>query len=354
MPDLPPRPDPGRLLGCLLGGAIGDALGAPIEGYSLGRIRALHGPSGLTGFSAERFGAGAITDDTQLTMFTAYALVRAAERARTRGFGGSHLTLLQLAYLTWLRGQGETFPDMDVHGGGWLESETALMTRRGPGRSTIAALHKVAAQPSRGTPLGTIEHPVNDSKGCGGVMRAAPCGFPLPDADDTFQLGCEMAALTHGHPSGYLPAGVQATLIWALLRGADLADALDLARSRLVRHPGHEETAEALDAAVDLAWQSGPPTAERLATLGEGWLGPEALAIAVYVALTIPPGENAGRDGLVLAVNHPGDSDSTGAITGNILGAAYGPQVFPAEWRSGVEVAPAIARLAAECTAEFC
>ncbi|WP_067452674.1 ADP-ribosylglycohydrolase family protein [Actinomadura macra] len=347
MPELSVYPDPERLLGCLLGGAIGDALGAPLEGLSLDGIRDRYGPDGPDGFQAERFGAGAITDDTQLTMFTAHALVQASARARAKGIGGAAPGMLQIAYLTWLRGQGEEFPEQDMVGGGWLVQERALMTRRGPGRSTLSALRKAAERQRPGIPLGTVVEPINDSKGCGGVMRAAPCGFGFSDPAHAFDMGCQAAALTHGHSSGYLPAGVLAAMVWALVRGAEIPEALHLAREQLQRRPGNRETLEALARAVRLVGE-GPATPERLQTLGGGWTGEEAIAIAVYVALV--PGEAAER--MRLAVTHGGDSDSTGAICGNILGARYGAGAFPEPWRDGVEVRGAVARLAAMCSAE--
>ncbi|MBT2209073.1 MULTISPECIES: ADP-ribosylglycohydrolase family protein [Actinomadura] len=352
MPDLSVYPAPDRVLGCLLGGGIGDALGAPLEGFTLDVIREKHGPDGPDDFVAERFGRGAITDDTQLTMFTAYALVQASARERAgggaRGVGTAAPGLLQAAYLTWFRGQGEEFPDQGVEGGGWLAGEPALMTRRGPGRSTLAALHRAAERRRPTVPLGTPREPNGDSKGCGGTMRAAPCGFGHADPADAFELGCRAAALTHGHPSGYLPAGVHAAMVSALLRGAELEESLHLAREQLKRHPGNRETLEALGHAASLRHE-GPATPERLQTLGGGWTGDQAIAIAVYAALA--PGDVESR--LRLAVTHTGDSDSTGAICGNLLGARYGADAFPRRWRDGLEVGSALTRLAAACSAEF-
>lgn len=355
-PRFPPNPDPDRLHACLLGGAIGDALGAPVEGLTLDRIRARHGPDGVTGFVDERFGAGAITDDTQLTMFTANALVENFLRARERGIGGATAGMLQESYLRWLKGQGEEFPDQGM-GGIWRfpQPEHALMARRGPGRSTISALLKAAARQRSGWPLGTVDEPINDSKGCGGVMRAAPCGFPPwgGGAESAFRIGRDAAALTHGHPSGHLPAGVLAAAVWVLVRGGDLPEALDVAREQLETQDGHGETSAALDAAVDLARRGGPPSPERLETLGAGWTGEEALAIAVYAALVPMPSEGGPARRLLLAVNHSGDSDSTGAICGNLVGAMCGTEALPARWRADVEVAKGIEALAAASADEF-
>ena len=60
-----------RILGCLLGGAVGDALGAPVEFTSLRNIRAEHGDLGVRDFVAGAWPAGTFTDDTQMTLFTA-------------------------------------------------------------------------------------------------------------------------------------------------------------------------------------------------------------------------------------------------------------------------------------------
>ncbi|MEV5747840.1 ADP-ribosylglycohydrolase family protein [Actinoallomurus sp. NPDC052308] len=356
-------PDPDRMLGCLLGGAIGDALGAPIEGRPIAEIRAKHGAAGLTEYSDARVRAGAVTDDTQMTLFTAEALIQASIRERSKGIGGAAPGLLQAAYLQWLRTQGEEFPDQDL-GGGWLFAQPEMHERRGPGKTCLSALHTVAARRRPYVPVGGIEEPINDSKGCGGVMRAAPAGFPfsprVPEgvADcrrAAFAMGATSAALTHGHPSGYLSAGVLAATVWGLLRGADLADALDAARTVLESYAGHEETSASLDAAVALARDGAALTPERLETLGGGWTGEEALAIGVCAALAVRDGAPADvvRRALRLAVNHSGDSDSTGSICGNLLGARYGTTALPGHWQAGVELRRVIVQIAADAALEF-
>ena len=175
-------------------------------------------------------------------------------------------------------------------------------------------------------------------------MRAAPVGLFCHDGDldRVFGLAVETAALTHGHPSGQLSAGYLAVTIAALAGGATLDEALAAANSRLCRRDHHRETAEAVDAAKALARRGGAPTPEDLETLGGGWLAEEALAIAVCCALTA----RSLEDGVAWAANHSGDSDSTAAIAGNILGAQLGEQAIPERWLARLELRTEIAQLA--------
>ena len=69
--------------------------------------------------------------------------------------------------------------------------------------------------------------------------------------------------------------------------------------------------------------------------MGEGWVGEEALAIALYSALSAS--DDFAR-GVLLAVNHSGDSDSTGAITGNLLGLSLGIEAIPSQWLDELEL----------------
>jgi ADP-ribosylglycohydrolase len=125
------------------------------------------------------------------------------------------------------------------------------------------------------------------------------------------------------------------------MSGANLKSAVGVAFDLLEEFPGGGETVTALRATVQLADQ-GDPSADRVESLGAGWVAEEALAIAVYCALVA---EHAW-EGLLLAVNHSGDSDSTGSICGNLLGAERGPQEIPLAWRSQVEGLPTIIALA--------
>jgi ADP-ribosylglycohydrolase len=327
-----------RFRGCLLGGAVGDALGAPVEFLSLAEIRERFGAGGITEF-APAFGlVGGITDDTQMTLFTAEGLLRAT--SRWEGKGICHVpSVVRLAYLRWLRTQGfAPHPSVTFEVDGWLSGIPALHARRAPGRTCVTALE--------GERFGTVEQPLNHSKGCGGVMRMAPVGLV---GNDPFRLGCELAALTHGHTSGFLAAGCFAGLVFGLVHGASLPEALEAARSELRTYPDHEEVEAALASAVAAA-ASGPPSAEAVERLGMGWVAEQALAIAVYCALVHQDDFAAG---VRLAVNHGGDSDSTGAIAGNILGALLGVEAVPARWLKALELREEITAVADDLRAGY-
>ena len=321
-----------RFRGCLLAGAVGDALGAPVEFWSIAQIQARVGSAGVPGPVAGEFTP---TDDTQMTLFTAEGLIRASVAARSKGTR-DHAALVYGAYLRWLRTQGTGLDDegLDPHGAeGWLVTEERLHRRRAPGSTCLSALRSGAC--------GTMQRPLNDSKGCGGVMRAAPVGLAVADPEEAFQLACEIAAITHGHPSGWLPAGVLAAVVALLADGCSLPVALDVSRRMLERRPGHEETSRALEAATRLA-STGRPAPEQLEQLGGAWVGEEALAIAVCCALAVPDPVAA----LLAAVNHSGDSDSTGAICGNLVGTLHGASAVPDAWLRALDVAEIVTQVA--------
>jgi len=150
---------------------------------------------------------------------------------------------------------------------------------------------------------------------------------------EPFQTVCEIAALTHGHPTGYLSAAFLAEVIYRLSIGDGLNEAIQSAISILEEYDDHHETIWAVQKALNLAdgYEAFPELVEQL---GAGWIAEEALAISLYCALKA----DNFRDGVLLAVNHSGDSDSTGAIAGNILGLIHGVDGIPKEWIDDLEV----------------
>jgi ADP-ribosyl-[dinitrogen reductase] hydrolase len=116
-------------------------------------------------------------------------------------------------------------------GKGWLTAQPEMHARRAPGNTCMSTLSAGGS--------GSLSHPINNSKGCGGVMRVAPIrlvprGLKL---EQTFQLAAEAAALMHGHPSGYLSASAMAAMVRCLAEGADLKSAADQSLAILHSYP---------------------------------------------------------------------------------------------------------------------
>jgi ADP-ribosylglycohydrolase len=317
-----------RIHGSLLVGAIGDALGAGVEFMPLSEIKELFGSEGATDFTPFYGHDAPITDDTQMTLFTAEGLIRAAAD------GTDPVQGIWAAYQRWYHTQGGPLPDgVDPDSG--LLAVADLHDYRAPGMTCMGSMEA-------GLP-GDPDVPLNDSKGCGGVMRVAPVGMVAGSDDTAYRLGCASAALTHGGPCGWISAGVLAVMIRRLIAGDNLEEAVIAGRSFAEADQRDTGVAAALDAAVELAGRA-PLDGRMIEELGGGWVGEEALAIAVACVLAEPDPNQA----LLLAVNHSGDSDSTGAIVGNLLGALHGTGPIRVDWCERVELADVIADLAAQ------
>ncbi|MBD3414884.1 MAG: hypothetical protein GF421_10695 [Candidatus Aminicenantes bacterium] len=306
-----------KYTGCLLGLGVGDALGAAVEFLSLERIKDTYGDSGIEDFDQwDGFEAGSYTDDTQMAVATARGLIRFAEK-RDRKDVREPALLIYREYLKWLETQDDP-PQV-----------------RRPGKTCLSAL--------RSGKKGTLKKPINDSKGCGGVMRVAPVGLAFSGAN-AFYIGAKTAALTHGNASGYLSAGFLAELIGYLIESRNLRESIKRVRKTLFLYTGHEETLEKVDLALRLA-EDRESIEEGIKTLGEGWLGEEALAVSLFCSLMY---EDDFSGGIKAAVNHSGDSDSTGAVTGAVLGAKLGVMAIPENWLEKLENREMIRKLSQE------
>jgi len=295
-----------KYTGCLLGVGVGDALGAAVEFISLDAIREKYGPSGIEDFDSwGGFKAGSYTDDTQMTLATAQGLIQSAEKQNKKGKWKPAFWIYK-EYLKWLKTQDDP------------------AQVRGPGRTCLSAL--------RSGKMGTMEEPINNSKGCGGVMRVAPVGLAYK-GPNAFYIGAKSAAITHGHASGYLSAGFLAELIGYLLKDRGLRESIQRAKQTLILYKGHEETLDKVNQAVKLT-ESHEPIKQAIGKIGEGWVGEEALAVALYCALKF---EDDFSSGVKAAVYHSGDSDSTGAVAGAVLGTKQGGEAIPKHWIKRLE-----------------
>ncbi len=311
--------------GCLLGLAIGDAYGAPLEFLRRSAILERFGPDGP--HDLEPWGAhpgGSYTDDTQMSMATARGLLD--WRAASGWAPGASVdqealqAAIRLRYAEWYRSHE------------W--------EGRGPGTACLTAL-------GSGMPV--------DSKGCGGVMRVAPLGCAgLGGA--AFEAGARAAALTHRHHTSDAASGFQARLVDWLVGGEELRVAVAATRATLVVREKPRGVLDAVDAAVALAGDASVESYEALGRIGhvgvetpdehgKGWVAEEALGIGLFCALRFS-GDFAAA--LRAAAVISGDSDSTASIAGAILGAAGGVEAIPAAWRDKVEGRDELLRLADE------
>lgn len=329
-----------RVRGTLLGVAVGDALGAPVDGMAIDAIRETHGPDGLTEFASAYGRRGAVTHHTQLTLFSVDGLIRAQVRRDT---GAWHPpTDLHRAYLRWATTQRDWGPDERREDDGWLAREEWLYARRNPARALLLGLGD--------TTMGTPDAPKNpEAAGPEAAVRSAPFGLLVGwDPQLVVQLALECAAQTHGHPVARLAAGAYAVTVHALARGESLDTAVQRTLALLAARPGHQPVSDGLQRALG-AVRQGMPTAERVTELVGDATAAGLLAAAVYCALV---GEDVQR-GLRLAVNHDGPSAAAGALTGGLLGALHGETALPPAWLAELEGRPTVLELADDFAMEM-
>lgn len=329
-----------KFCGCLIGGAAGDALGYAIEFKREDEIFSEYGKEGITGYDLIlEDDIAEISDDTQMTLFTAEGLLLAGRKDDSFDYINS----IREMYMCWYQTQIEKNPHKNRNLQCRLLNVSELYNRRCPGMTCMSAIREGAK--------GTIENPINDSKGCGGVMRVAPVGLYFCDTPISYEqsdmIGAEAAALTHGHTLGFIPAAALVHIIRTVAESdIPLKDAVNgsiTTIEKLFLNAKHiAEFTAIMQKAVQLA-ESAADDLTAIHQLGEGWVAEETLAIAVYCALKYS--DNFDK-ALRTAVNHNGDSDSTGAVCGNILGAYLGYSAIPQKYKNRLELHDIICKLA--------
>ena len=317
-----------KIRGSLLGGAIGDALGYQIE------FKRNIKEKEITRFKDK----GIISDDTQMTLFTANALIWRETRRSIRGIAMSPVDAIYFGYRDWLDTQNNTKGENCIS---WIKEIPELNTQRAPGNTCLSAL-------SSGK-KGTIQEPINDSKGCGTVMRVAPIGLYLNNEITAGKIAAEVSALTHGHPLGIIPSYVFASMINLIVnKDMDILNSLNqsidglLTNYNIFNKNDIDLFIELMNKAIKLS-STNISDIDAIKELGEGWVAEEALAIAVYSCLKYSDNfENA----VVCAINHDGDSDSTGSIAGNIIGAYLGEDAIPSYYLENLELKDVIVEIA--------
>lgn len=320
-----------RAAGCLVAGGCGDALGYAVEFDSYQSICAKYGNHGIQNYDLTRTADGVecaiVSDDTQMTLYTAEGLIEAELS------GAEILPTICQAYLAWYGGQ----MGRKIKGGyrSALTEIAELNVQRAPGNTCLTALHSIHSG----------RKPANSSKGCGGVMRVAPVGIYGAaqgwDLLRTVRLAGEAAELTHLHPLSTYSSAALAVIIQMSL----LSEMVNLARFKLIIEQSLAVVKEAygpeasdfatfetlIRKALNLAeTDTSHPDWQMIENeLGGGWVAEETLAIAVY---SVARHLDDFKGCMICAVNHGGDSDSTGAMAGNIIGAIMGYDALPDEF----------------------
>ena len=320
-----------RAAGCLVGGGCGDALGYAVEFDSYQSICAEYGDYGIQHYDLTRSADGVecaiVSDDTQMTLYTAEGLIEAELT------GAEILPTIRQAYLAWYGGQ----MGRKIKGGyrSALAEIAELNVQRAPGNTCLTALHSIHSG----------RKPANSSKGCGGVMRVAPVGIYGAahgwDLLRTARLAGDAAELTHLHPlSTYSSAALAVMIQLSLLsETVNLSGFKSIVEQSLavVRDaygpaaPGFSTFKTLIREALNLAdTDTSQPDWQVIENeFGGGWVAEETLAIAIY---SVARHFDDFKACMVCAVNHGGDSDSTGAVAGNIIGATMGYDALPDEF----------------------
>ncbi len=314
------EPDPtvdyrSKYRGSLIGGAIGDALGRPVEGRGPDEIRSRYGS--VRDFLPARGGRGSITDDTQLTICTAESILAA----------------------------GKVDPsDMAERFVRWLPEG------RGVGMTCAGAVRNLmGGQPWHRSGL--------PSAGNGAAMRIAPLGLLHPVSPDGLRRDSAISTvITHADPMAVVSAVAQAFSVAYCLHRKPGSFGVEhyLASIHIMlgdlHDPGYCERRPGSTRPVRLAYRIAElgslldgSQEEVFDYLGNGAFVLESLPAALWCFLRSP--EDPERV-LVTAVSGGHDADTVAAMAGTLAGAYLGEAALPERWRRDVEFADKLATLA--------
>lgn len=292
-----------KIKGLLYGLAIGDAIGYGIEFMSFEKIQKDFGTvNRYVVTNTNAYKEGIFSDDTQMSISTISAILKSDNLNRE-----TIVKNLINEYEDWYLGQNDA------------------RNRRHPGQTCLTALKQRLMDKTTHLDYSVK---INESKGCGGIMRVAPIGLlPLP-IDDIINIAIDCAYITHNHPLGYYSSGFFAAIIKFLTLGMSLEESI--LKTIEYFKPFNDESIKQqliplVIKAISLS-KNNDSDIDNINLLGEGWVAEETLAIAVYCSLRY---KQDYLSGVVASINHSGDSDSTGCLTGAILGYINGYENIP-------------------------
>ena len=282
--------------GVILGLAIGDAMGAPAEFMTLGQIKRVYGDRGIRDLPD----LAVYTDDTQMSIAIAEALIEAGHKDIE-----TLMERVKEEFIKWYHA-----PDTPS---------------RAPGKTCltgVANMEKGIHWTRSGLP---------ESKGCGSAMRSAPVGYYYQHNPEKLKGVAHITGIcTHRHPTADAACIGAAYLVKLALDGVEPSRMI----GKLLNftHGISDEWKEAIEK-VDkcLDWED---EEKALSFLGEGWVGEEAVALALYCFLRYP---DSYEKCVLRAANTNGDSDSIACIAGAISGAYLGVKAIPKDWIERIE-----------------
>ena len=334
-----------QIRGCLLGLAVGDAMGHTVDSRSLAEIREDYGPNGLLGYDLVN-GYAEITSYTQIAAFSANGLLLGLTREKLQGRMAPPVRYIGLAIKEWSRSQ--QFGPIEKNFC-WLSREAEMKRRYCMDTRMLDALSREA--------LGTPEEPQYRSNHPGGLTMVVPVALLSQDlklsGEELDRLGAEAVALTHGEPEAFLSGAVLTHMLRKLMEDPEqsmqnlLRETVDTIGMAFGREYGESAKIwELLQLAVTLSMSDRMP-ADAMETLGCRTAA-EVLAGAVYAVLTC----NGDFDtAMITAVNHSGRSAAVGAITGCLLGVILGDKALPEFYLESLEPAGTLMELADDLTA---
>lgn len=328
--------------GCLLGMAVGDAMGYTVDSKSMSQIREDYGPNGLLGYDLMN-GFAEITSYTQLAAFTCNGLLLGITRGQMQGHMAPLVRYVEHAQREWAASQRPWGRPGVTHC--WLLQEKGMCRRRCMDTWMLDTLSR--------SPLGTLEEGVNTFSTPASITASIGVGLFFDpenmDLREISRLGAEAVALTHGSPLAFLPGALLTELTVRCLVKSPVSlekrieDALAGFEAQFGRQYHQTGTVCALvRQAMDMAHD---PRLDPIAAMEQlrCETGAQVLAGAIYACLTC---DGDFDSAMITAVNHSGRSAAVGSITGAILGAILGAKALPEFYLESLEPAMLLIELA--------
>lgn len=334
-----------RIRGAMIGCAAGDALGYPVEALSEAAIVERYGLRGITDYDLDENGTARITADTQLMLLSANGILFAHTRGALRGIMAPVYQYFDAFYMDWYRLQ--TTERASRSRVGWINAYPALSAKRAPSPTSMRVFSS--------DKFGSMDEPVNDSKGSGCLLRTVPIGLSYSD-DPAYllDLAANTAALTHGNEVAWMASRALALIISLIIhQELSITEAVNKTLKALDKSFPDSRTvvyelSRTIRSAMSLA-TSASSDLDAIHALGKGWVAEEALAIGLLSALRH---ENDIAGAMTFAANHGGDSNTTAAIAGTLVGARIGFNAIPDRFVDRLELVDVILELADDVTTD--